>query len=147
MPVCIAAAFLRRIGWQVDINEGSFTELVDRGFTNGHSQRSDLLLACDGVRSRLRGQIAPLVQPTYSGYYLWRGAPAASGIWRGQGWRGGASLSSHDDIDRALAAYNAERQQLSEMIVSHGRKLGTRLGVDLKRDDECANSCKIPTPS
>ena len=42
----------------------------------------------------------------------------------------------HDDIDAALAAYNAERQPIGERIVLHGRKLGTHLGVDLKTDDD-----------
>jgi 2-polyprenyl-6-methoxyphenol hydroxylase-like FAD-dependent oxidoreductase len=36
------------------------------------------------------------------------------------------ALADHDDIDRALAAYNAARQPLSERIVSHSPKLGTR---------------------
>ena len=34
------------------------------------------------------------------------------------------ALSSHDDVDRGLAAYNAERQPLSERIVLHARKVG-----------------------
>jgi 2-polyprenyl-6-methoxyphenol hydroxylase-like FAD-dependent oxidoreductase len=42
-----------------------------------------------------------------------------------------AALDSHGDIDRALSAYNTARQQLSERIVEHGRKLGTQLGVNL----------------
>jgi 2-polyprenyl-6-methoxyphenol hydroxylase-like FAD-dependent oxidoreductase len=44
-------------------------------FANGHIERADLLVACDGFRSSVRGQLAPSVQPNYSGYYLWRGAP------------------------------------------------------------------------
>ena len=39
------------------------------------------------------------------------------------------ALADHDDIDRALAAYSAARQPLSERIVSHSRKLGTQLGI------------------
>jgi 2-polyprenyl-6-methoxyphenol hydroxylase-like FAD-dependent oxidoreductase len=39
-------------------------------FANGHSERADLLVACDGFRSSVRGQLAPQVQPIYSGYYL-----------------------------------------------------------------------------
>jgi hypothetical protein len=46
------------------------------------------------------------------------------------------ALSNYDDIDRALAAYNAARQPLSERIVSHGRKLGMQLGVGLKTDED-----------
>ena len=39
------------------------------------------------------------------------------------------ALSSHDDVDRGLVAYNAERQPLSERIVLHARKVGMQLGV------------------
>jgi len=46
------------------------------------------------------------------------------------------ALSDHEDIDRALAVYNAERQPLSERIVLHGRKLGTQLGVGIETDDD-----------
>jgi hypothetical protein len=37
-------------------------------------------------------------------------------------------LSTHDDIDTALKAYNAERQPIGNTIVLHGRKLGCQLG-------------------
>jgi 2-polyprenyl-6-methoxyphenol hydroxylase-like FAD-dependent oxidoreductase len=46
------------------------------------------------------------------------------------------ALAGHDDIDAALAAYNAERQPIGERIMLHGRKLGTHLGVDLKTDED-----------
>ncbi len=46
------------------------------------------------------------------------------------------ALSSDDDIDRALAAYDALRQPVGERIMLHGRKLGTHLGVDLKTDED-----------
>ena len=46
------------------------------------------------------------------------------------------ALSNYDDIDRALAAYNAARQPLSERIVSHGRKLGMQLGVGIETDED-----------
>ncbi len=45
-------------------------------------------------------------------------------------------LGSHDDIDAALKAYNAERQPIGNTIVLHGRKLGTHLGVDLKTEED-----------
>jgi len=41
-----------------------------------------------------------------------------------------------DDIDAALAAYNAARQPIGERIMLHGRRLGTHLGVDLKTDED-----------
>ena len=48
------------------------------------------------------------------------------------------ALGSHDDIDKALAAYNRIRQPLSERIMFHGRKLGTQLGVNLQTDEDRA---------
>jgi 2-polyprenyl-6-methoxyphenol hydroxylase-like FAD-dependent oxidoreductase len=47
-----------------------------------------------------------------------------------------AALRDHDDIDRALAQYNAVRQPIGERIMRHGRKLGTHLGVDLRTEDD-----------
>jgi len=47
-----------------------------------------------------------------------------------------AALRDYDDIDAALARYNAVRQPVGERIVLHGRKLGTHLGVDLKTDED-----------
>jgi 2-polyprenyl-6-methoxyphenol hydroxylase-like FAD-dependent oxidoreductase len=46
------------------------------------------------------------------------------------------ALDAHDDIDTALAAYNAARQPIGERIMLHGRRLGTHLGVDLKTDED-----------
>ena len=46
------------------------------------------------------------------------------------------ALRDYDDIDAALAHYNAVRQPIGERIVLHGRKLGTHLGVDLKTDED-----------
>jgi 2-polyprenyl-6-methoxyphenol hydroxylase-like FAD-dependent oxidoreductase len=258
-------------------------------FANGRSERADLLVACDGFRSSVRSQIAPEVQPIYSGYYIWRGAPNESDLspetrrtvfpyysfflgdqlqvlgypisgmddelrpghrrynW---GWyrvadanelkvlctddfgqrhefsvppplvgkdliaqmradaeallppqyldclrhidqpfltpvydfcspslvfgrvafvgdaastprphigfgvsKAGAeaqalaeALSNYDDIDRALAAYNAVRQPLSERIVSHSRKLGTQLGIGIETDEDRRLAKLLQTP-
>jgi 2-polyprenyl-6-methoxyphenol hydroxylase-like FAD-dependent oxidoreductase len=46
------------------------------------------------------------------------------------------ALAEHDDIDAALAHYNAVRQPIGERIMLHGRKLGTHLGVDLEREED-----------
>jgi 2-polyprenyl-6-methoxyphenol hydroxylase-like FAD-dependent oxidoreductase len=46
------------------------------------------------------------------------------------------ALASHDDIDDGLAAYNRIRQPIGERIMLHGRKLGTRLAVNLATDEE-----------
>lgn len=44
-------------------------------FANGRVERADLLVGGDGIRSKVRAQVAPEVQPLYAGYYIWRGAP------------------------------------------------------------------------
>ena len=44
-------------------------------FTNGRVERADLLVGGDGIRSKVRAQVAREVQPIYAGYYIWRGAP------------------------------------------------------------------------
>jgi 2-polyprenyl-6-methoxyphenol hydroxylase-like FAD-dependent oxidoreductase len=46
------------------------------------------------------------------------------------------ALRDHDDVDAALTAYNAERQPLGNIIVMHGRKLGTHMGVNLKTEED-----------
>ncbi len=49
-------------------------------FGGGRRERADLLVGADGIRSTVRGQIAPAVQPVYSGYFIWRGAPKESDL-------------------------------------------------------------------
>jgi 2-polyprenyl-6-methoxyphenol hydroxylase-like FAD-dependent oxidoreductase len=46
------------------------------------------------------------------------------------------ALSNRDDIDAALAQYDAVRQPIGERIMLHGRRLGTHLGVDLRTEDD-----------
>lgn len=56
------------------------------------------------------------------------------------------ALASYDDIDRALAAYNALRQSLSERIVAHARRLGMQLGVGIATDEDRAFAQLLQTP-
>lgn len=44
-------------------------------FSGGRVEYADILIGGDGIRSSVRGQMAPEVQPVYAGYYIWRGAP------------------------------------------------------------------------
>src|SRR3954469_7390903 len=44
-------------------------------FSDGRVEQADILIGGDGIRSSVRGQMAPEVQPIYAGYYIWRGAP------------------------------------------------------------------------
>jgi 2-polyprenyl-6-methoxyphenol hydroxylase-like FAD-dependent oxidoreductase len=45
-------------------------------------------------------------------------------------------LHDNDDVERALEAYNAERQPVGDIVVKHARKLGTHLGVDLATEED-----------
>ena len=44
-------------------------------FADGKVEHADILIGGDGIRSSVRGQVAPELQPIYAGYYIWRGAP------------------------------------------------------------------------
>lgn len=48
-------------------------------FANGHEARGDLLVAADGIRSRLRSYVlGETVEPQYGGYVNWNGLVAAA---------------------------------------------------------------------
>jgi len=49
-------------------------------FSGGRVEEADILVGGDGIRSSVRGQVAPEVQPIYAGYYIWRGAPNESDL-------------------------------------------------------------------
>jgi 2-polyprenyl-6-methoxyphenol hydroxylase-like FAD-dependent oxidoreductase len=44
-------------------------------FADGRVENADILVGGDGVRSSVRADVAPEIQPNYAGYYIWRGAP------------------------------------------------------------------------
>src|SRR5215468_3624847 len=82
----------------------------------------------------------PSVRPRGIGGRCGLDTTAAHWLWRLHGCRRSTgvaeALSNYDDIDQALAVYNAARQPLSERIVLHSRKLGTQLGVGIETDDD-----------
>jgi 2-polyprenyl-6-methoxyphenol hydroxylase-like FAD-dependent oxidoreductase len=49
-------------------------------FSDGRIESADILVGGDGIRSSVRGQVAPELQPIYAGYYIWRGAPAEADL-------------------------------------------------------------------
>jgi 2-polyprenyl-6-methoxyphenol hydroxylase-like FAD-dependent oxidoreductase len=56
---------------------GASTSECDDGvclhLSDGETERLDLVIAADGIRSGLRAQLAPAVVPQYAGYIAWRG--------------------------------------------------------------------------
>ena len=49
-------------------------------FANGTTVTCDLILACDGVRSTLRGSLLAAAQPRFRGQIAWRGLVPAAGL-------------------------------------------------------------------
>jgi len=49
-------------------------------FGDGRIKHADIMIGGDGVRSTVRAELAPDLQPLYAGYYIWRGAPNESDL-------------------------------------------------------------------
>jgi len=56
------------------------TDAVVALFDNGSEARADLLIGADGLRSAVRAQLFPGLEPAYAGYVAWRGTVAESAI-------------------------------------------------------------------
>ena len=61
-----------RLGVGVDAVESRADGVAAR-LSHGEALHADLLIACDGIRSSVRAQLAPQVRPLYAGYVAWRG--------------------------------------------------------------------------
>ena len=55
---------------------------VQAVLADGEVLPADLLIAADGIRSSVRAQVAPEVQPLYAGYVAWRGVCDEAGLSR-----------------------------------------------------------------
>jgi len=51
-------------------------EQIVARFESGRSERADLLIGADGIRSTLRRRLLPEIVPAYAGYAAWRGLVA-----------------------------------------------------------------------
>ncbi len=65
-------AACQRLGASV-VSVQSGDEGVQAALATGETLQGDLLIGCDGLRSSVRGQLLPTVQPQYAGYVAWRG--------------------------------------------------------------------------
>jgi 2-polyprenyl-6-methoxyphenol hydroxylase-like FAD-dependent oxidoreductase len=71
-------------------------------FAEGRIEHADLLVGGDGIRSGVRAQVAPQVQPIYAGYYIWRGAPNEADL----------APETHESIFPHFVFFLPERQQI-----------------------------------
>ena len=65
-------AACQRLGASV-VSVQSGDDGVQATLATGETLQGDLLIGCDGLRSSVRGQLLPAVQPQYAGYVAWRG--------------------------------------------------------------------------
>lgn len=132
-------AFLRRIGWRVDIylppQYFDCVRHIDQPFFTPVYDFCSPSLTFDRVA--LVGDAASTPRP-HIGFGVSKAGAEAQAL--------AEALASYDDIDRALAAYNALRQSLSERIVAHARRLGMQLGVGIATDEDRAFAQLLQTP-
>ena len=80
-------------------------------FSDGSRRDADLLIAADGVRSTLRAQFAPEVQPEYAGYVAWRGLTEETAF----------SAATHQSIFEHFAFSLPDREQMIGYPVAGAR--------------------------
>src|SRR5207342_3750717 len=89
------------LGWafeRVEQNGGG----VRVHFNGGRVEDADILVGGDGIRSTVRGEVAPELQPIYAGYYIWRGAPNEADL----------APATREQIFPYFAFYLPERQEV-----------------------------------
>jgi 2-polyprenyl-6-methoxyphenol hydroxylase-like FAD-dependent oxidoreductase len=75
-----------RLGNRLARVEQDADGVVAAFFTNGTKERGDVLVGADGIRSAVRAQFLPDIQPRYAGYVAWRAAideaDVPTALWR-----------------------------------------------------------------
>lgn len=64
--------------WGVALREFTQDGQVEARFSDGSTERADLIACADGITSTARGILLPAAQPRYSGYIGWRGIVSAA---------------------------------------------------------------------
>jgi 2-polyprenyl-6-methoxyphenol hydroxylase-like FAD-dependent oxidoreductase len=80
-------------------------------FSDGGTERADLLIGADGLRSTVRQQFLPAVAPLYAGYVAWRAIVAERGL----------PAQIHDDLFDALAFCLPPGEQFLGYPIASGR--------------------------
>ena len=80
-PSATPSATHHRLGAAV-VSATQDERAVSVQLADGQTLQADLLVAADGIRSSLRAQLLPAVQPVYAGYVAWRGVCDESALSR-----------------------------------------------------------------
>jgi len=76
-------------------------------FANGETDRVDVAIACDGLKSIIRDKLFPTEPPVFTGYMAWRGLVDRSRV-------------PNVSVDPHFAAYPAEDKMFARYPVRHG---------------------------
>ena len=79
-------------------------------FTNGATDRRDVVIACDGLKSVVRDKLFPTEPPTYTGFMTWRGLVEAADV-------PGIDFVPH------FAGYPSEGRMFARYPLRHGRQI------------------------
>jgi 2-polyprenyl-6-methoxyphenol hydroxylase-like FAD-dependent oxidoreductase len=134
MSGLFSAAFLRQIGWDVDVYERSRVELVGRGAgITGHPELFQALEASGAGTKNLGVEVPKRIAIDRSGRVIDE-RPLRQ------------TMTSWDRMQRLLRATiddahyhlgcNFEHVDQDDIVVKHARKLGTHLGVNLTTEED-----------
>jgi len=80
-------------------------------FADGSQASGDLLIGADGIRSGVRGQLAPQARPVYAGYVAWRGLLEESAL---------SESAKRDLVDRMAFGLPPGEMMLTYLVPGRG---------------------------